>query len=45
MIETSSRRDYEPARSLYERMGFREVARIPDFYSRGDAKIIYEKEL
>ena len=45
MIETSSRKDYEPARSLYEGMGFRERARIPDFYSPGDAKIIYEKEL
>ncbi|MEM2122535.1 MAG: GNAT family N-acetyltransferase [Candidatus Bathyarchaeia archaeon] len=45
MIETSSRRDYEPARSLYERMGFREIARIPDFYSPEDAKIIYEKGL
>ncbi|MBS7646206.1 GNAT family N-acetyltransferase [Candidatus Bathyarchaeota archaeon] len=43
MVETSSRREYGPARSLYEGMGYREMARIPDFYSPGDAKIIYEK--
>ncbi|MEM3045273.1 MAG: GNAT family N-acetyltransferase [Candidatus Bathyarchaeia archaeon] len=45
MVETSSRREYGPARSLYEEMGYREAARILDFYSQGDTKIIYEKGL
>ena len=41
--ETSSTDKYAPTRQFYERTGFREVARIADFYRAGDAKVIYEK--
>ena len=43
VIETASKPDYEPTRSFYERLGYREVARVPDFYSVGDDKVIYCK--
>ena len=45
IIETSSKKEYESARSLYKRAGYREVARILDFYSSNDDKIIFEKGL
>jgi len=41
--ETSSTDKYAPTRKFYERAGFREVARIADFYRPGDGKVIYEK--
>lgn len=41
--ETSGLDDYAPARRFYLRAGFEEVARIPDFYKPGDAKVIYRK--
>jgi D-alanine-D-alanine ligase len=45
IIETSSKKEYEAARSLYVAHGFKEVARISSFYASGDDKIIYEKNL
>ncbi len=45
IIETSSKKEYEHARSLYKNAGYKEVARILNFYSLNDDKIIYEKEL
>jgi len=41
--ETSSTDKYESTRQFYLRNGFREVARIADFYRPGDGKVIYEK--
>jgi GNAT superfamily N-acetyltransferase len=41
--ETSSRPLYEPTRQFYLRCGYTEVARFPDFYAVGDAKVVYEK--
>lgn len=41
--ETSSTDKYAPTRNFYLRAGFREVARIADFYRPGDGKVIYEK--
>ena len=41
--ETSSTDKYAPTRQFYERSGFREVARIADFYRPGDGKVIYER--
>ena len=32
-------------RGFYQRMGFAEDARLPDFYGPGDSKVIYVKEL
>lgn len=44
-VETSSRQVYEPTRGFYRRSGFREVARIPDFYAAGDDKVVFMKSL
>ena len=43
VVETSDSGLYAAARAFYESKGFRSVARIPDFYQVGDAKIIYTK--
>ncbi|HUG38928.1 MAG TPA: N-acetyltransferase [Longimicrobiales bacterium] len=43
LIETSSRADYEPTRGFYERRGYEEVARVPDFYAVGDDRVIYAR--
>jgi acetoin utilization deacetylase AcuC-like enzyme/GNAT superfamily N-acetyltransferase len=43
--DTSSSDKYKPTRDFYARMGFREAARLADFYGPGDGKIIYVKEL
>ncbi|MBN1424928.1 GNAT family N-acetyltransferase [Candidatus Fermentibacteria bacterium] len=45
IAETSSTEPYEAARSFYVRRGFREEARIPDFYKPGDAKVVFVKTL
>jgi ribosomal protein S18 acetylase RimI-like enzyme len=44
IIETSSLPRYEPTRIFYERHGYRELARIADFYAIGDDRIIYGKD-
>jgi len=41
--ETSSTDKYEPTRQFYLRAGFKEVARIADFYRTGDGKVIYQR--
>lgn len=43
IIETSSQVKYEPTRQFYLRLGYQEVARIPDFYKPGDDRVIYTK--
>ncbi|MGQ9629941.1 MAG: GNAT family N-acetyltransferase [bacterium] len=43
LVETSSQPKYRGARAFYEGRGFVEVARVTDFYSIGDDKIIYRK--
>jgi ribosomal protein S18 acetylase RimI-like enzyme len=45
VIETSSRPEYDPTRAFYLKRGYREVARIPDFYDIGDDRVIYAKKL
>ena len=45
IAETSSTDPYAPARAFYEARGFRDVARIPDFYRVGDDKVVYVKPL
>ena len=45
IIETSSRPSYDPTRAFYLKRGYREVARIPDFYEAGDDRVIYAKYL
>ena len=44
-IETSSQPLYEPTRRFYLASGYAEQARLPDFYSDGDDKIIYARRL
>ena len=44
-IETSSREQYEPTRLFYRNCGYQEEAVLKDFYSPGDAKVIYVKAI
>ena len=45
LIETSSSSEYKKARTFYRRCGYLQTARIPDFYSGGDDKLILMKKL
>lgn len=45
VVETSSRDDYRKTRNFYQRMDYREEARVGGFYSPGDDKIIFVKAL
>jgi ribosomal protein S18 acetylase RimI-like enzyme len=44
-VDTSGRPDYAPTRGFYDRCGYRVVATIDDFYTEGDAKVVYGKTL
>jgi ribosomal protein S18 acetylase RimI-like enzyme len=43
VIETSSRDDYSATRGFYLACGYREAARIADFYDTGDDRVTYVK--
>ena len=43
IVETAGREEYVSTRLFYERVGYHEAARVKDFYSPGDDKIIYVK--
>ena len=43
VVETSGRPIYDPTRQFYLKIGYREAARIADFYSVGDPKVVYTK--
>jgi ribosomal protein S18 acetylase RimI-like enzyme len=45
IAETSSLDAFDRTRSFYERLGFREEARIQDFYAEGDGKVVFWKHL
>jgi ribosomal protein S18 acetylase RimI-like enzyme len=45
VIETASQPKYEPTQKFYERIGCDLEARIKNFYSVGDDKLIYTKHL
>ena len=45
LIETSSRRSYEPTLRFYQRAGYREISRIKDFYRIEDDKVVFCKQL
>lgn len=45
VIETASQPKYEPTRKFYEKVGCTLEARIKNFYSIGDDKLIYTKAL
>ncbi len=44
-VDTSSRADYAPAHRMYSGAGYRQVARLDDFYAPDDAKLIFTKTL
>ncbi|MBF0290569.1 MAG: GNAT family N-acetyltransferase [Nitrospinae bacterium] len=43
--ETSSRAQYKPTRSFYEKQGYVQTALMEDFYDEGDGKVVYVKKL
>jgi ribosomal protein S18 acetylase RimI-like enzyme len=45
VVETSSRVEYAPTRRFYTGRGYREVARMRDFYAPCDDRVIYTKSL
>ena len=45
IVETSSRPAYEPTRRFYDRRGYRESARIQDFYTPGDDRLVLTKRV
>jgi ribosomal protein S18 acetylase RimI-like enzyme len=45
LIETSSTPAYSATRQFYNRHGYEEIARVPDFYEPGDDRIILRKLL
>ncbi|MEI8122570.1 MAG: GNAT family N-acetyltransferase [bacterium] len=45
IIETSGRSLYDSTRGFYLKTGYREVARVPEFYGSGDDRVIYSKRL
>jgi ribosomal protein S18 acetylase RimI-like enzyme len=45
MVETSSRKDYDPTRAFYRRRGYQELARVRDYYRPGDDLVIFGKYL
>jgi ribosomal protein S18 acetylase RimI-like enzyme len=45
VVETSSRAEYEATRRFYVARGYREVARMRDFYAPCDDRVIYSKAL
>ncbi|HET8696418.1 MAG TPA: GNAT family N-acetyltransferase [Gammaproteobacteria bacterium] len=44
-IETSSRDVYRRTRRFYRAAGYRQVARLADFYAPGDAKLVFCKTI
>jgi ribosomal protein S18 acetylase RimI-like enzyme len=44
-VETAGLDSYAPARALYEKSGYESVARVRDFYHRGNDLCIYAKYL
>lgn len=45
IAETSGRPDYSATRSFYEKAGFREGARVRDFYAPADDRIVLYRRL
>lgn len=45
IAETSGQTGYDRTRTFYQKQGYREVARIPDYYKPEDDLVIYGKRL
>ena len=44
-METSGRPVYESTRAFYLAIGYEKIAIMPDFYARGDDKIVFMKRV
>ena len=45
LIDTSSLPRFDATHAFYLKHGYAEVARVPDFYSEGDSKVIFAKRV
>ena len=45
LVETSALSDYAPARAFYRQRGYTETARIPEYYTKGEDKVVFWKHL
>lgn len=45
VLETAGRDLYKPTRDFYEKYGYREEGIVPDYYSVGDARVTYVKDV
>ena len=45
LVETGGKASYAPTRRFYERIGYVEIARLPDYFRVGDDKVIYARRL
>ncbi|MEM2955972.1 MAG: N-acetyltransferase [Candidatus Pacearchaeota archaeon] len=45
ILETSSSENYLVARHMYEKLGYKLIAKIENFYSEGEDKLIYKKDI
>jgi hypothetical protein len=45
VLDTSGNDAYIPTRGFYNRLGYREAARLADFYAPGDDKVVFAKNL
>ena len=45
VIETSDQAPLARARSFYQKQGYQERGRIPDFYAKGESKVIFSRSL
>ena len=43
VVETGGRKEYDATRGFYLARGYRETARVPDFYAPGDDQVIFVK--
>jgi ribosomal protein S18 acetylase RimI-like enzyme len=45
LVETSSTPTFTATRAFYARLGYREAARVPDYWSDGDDLVLFVKDL
>ncbi|MBM3569388.1 MAG: GNAT family N-acetyltransferase [Alphaproteobacteria bacterium] len=45
IVETASRKQYDPTRAFYRAAGYAEKARLADFYAPDDDKVVFVKRL
>lgn len=43
LAETGGKASYAPTRRFYERIGYAEIARLPDYFQRGDDKVVFAR--